>query len=116
MVDEGMKKLKNWGWPESLEEESSHPGFPKALALCLIYDHLPILVSLIQERTVARLQGHQDGKSPTLRGHFCRSRMNFIHACPIFIDFATVFSQKSARALPLGSVLLIIYVFQFSIH
>ena len=51
----------------------------QTLARCLIYDHLSILASLIREQTVASLQGHQDDRRLALRGHFCGSRMNFIH-------------------------------------
>lgn len=37
-------------------------GVPVALTVPLIDNHcLPILISLIQEQTVAILQGHQDG-------------------------------------------------------
>ena len=38
---------------------------------CLIYSYcLPILMSLIWEQTVAMFQGHQDGKSSTMKGSF----------------------------------------------
>lgn len=61
MMHERMQKL---GLPRHLEEPNGHLGFPIALTIYFVYKHcFPILISLIQEQTVAMLQGHQDGNS-----------------------------------------------------
>ena len=45
---------------------------------CLIYNgYLHIFLSLIQEQTVAMLQGHQDGESQPVRDHFSQKRNGF---------------------------------------
>lgn len=91
------KKQKR-GLPGSLEEPSSRSGSPTALTIHLTYSHcVPILVSLIQEQTVVKVHGHQDGKSLSLRGHFCRSRIDFIHMCRNLYRFYCPFSWRSAR-------------------
>lgn len=55
----GVKKKK---------KTSSHLGFPIVLTVHLIYNHCsPVLISLIQEQTVATLPGLQEGKSLATR-------------------------------------------------
>lgn len=82
MIEEGMHKPQKWGFLWIYEEPVIRLGFPMYFTICLTYRHcLPILISLIYEPTVPILQEYQDGKIWPIMGHFCRSRMDFIHVC-----------------------------------
>ena len=49
---------------------------------CLIHSYcLPILISLIWEQTVVMFQGHQDGKSSTMKGSFLRRQNGLYLQC-----------------------------------
>ena len=73
------KHKKQRDLPGFQEEPGSRLGFPRALTIHLVYSHcLPTLISLIQEQTVAMLQGHQDGRSLAVRDDFLR-KQNGLH-------------------------------------
>ena len=64
-------KMKKMGFSRELGRTKWCLGFPIALTVCFIYSQCSlIIISLIQEQTVAMLQGHKDGESLAMRGHF----------------------------------------------
>lgn len=64
-MDEGMYQQILEKMPGSRLEPCSCPGFPVAPSVHVISSHcLPILISMIQEQSVAMSQGHQDGLHP----------------------------------------------------
>lgn len=79
MVSEGMQKqnkTKKWSSVWSQEEPSSLPGFTIAPALHIIYNHcLPIVIFLVEEWTVANLQG----KSGNKKSYFAEAEWNSAH-------------------------------------
>ena len=62
---------------------------PTALSVHFVYSHcLPILMSPIQEQTVAMLQGHQNVKSLAMRVYFFPEAKWTSSTCAIiFMDF-----------------------------
>ena len=83
---DGQWKAKAEKWGQN--KTSGHLGFPIVLTVHLIYNHCsPILISLIQEQTVATLPGLPEGKSLATRGHSAEVRWTSSTRAIIFIDF-----------------------------
>lgn len=79
----------------SQEEPSSYSGFPVAPIVHLIHSNcLLSLISLIQEQTVAMLQGNQAGKNLIVKDHFIAEAECTLSTCATdFIDpVATAFA------------------------
>lgn len=112
---------KSWkmGSPRGQNKTSGHLGFPIVLTVHLTYNHcLPILISLIQEQTVATLPGLPEGRSLATRGHSAEVRWTSSTRAIIFIDFVAAALTWKSRGLSLdthlGSGLLVWVSFEGS--
>lgn len=115
----GKRKLKNGISEGSKKKTSSHLGFPIVLTVHLIYNHCsPVLISLIQEQTVATLPGLQEGKSLATRGHSAEAQWTSSTRAIIFTDFVAAALTWKSRGLSLnthlGSGLLVWVSFEGS--
>lgn len=69
VVGEGMEKIGKWGLPVSWEEPNGCLVLPVAPTVGVVYSHcLPILISLIQERTVCHGTGALGWRRPGNEG------------------------------------------------
>lgn len=119
MLGEGMEnKNKNWGLSGRWKNQAAILGFlyPDC---CLIYSYyFPILISLIQEQTVATLPGLPEGRSLVTRGHSAEVQWTSSTRAIIFIDFVAAALTWKSRGLSLdthlGSGLLVWVSFEGS--
>lgn len=113
-------KAEKWDlWGVKKKKTSSHLGFPIVLTVHLIYNHCsPVLISLIQEQTVATLPGLQEGKSLATRGHSAEAQWTSSTRAIIFTDFVAAALTWKSRGLSLnthlGSGLLVWVSFEGS--
>ena len=64
------RELGRTKWPSRVSHNPDYSFHPQPL--------LPTMISLIQEQTVAMLQGHYDGKRLARKGHFLQ-KQNRLH-------------------------------------